>query len=308
MRIYLQLPQPSRGLRRIADALVRYAPPDVEVVDDPLLADLIVMYAIGRNDRVTEWAENVLKLGKQYAVIQVCLRSTQKPETRHWWYLWQGAVCVWSYYDLKRAVEEDGYKGPSSDTIMETVNFYHAPLGADATVFRDPFTSPRWASLPKSGRNYTVVTSGLSRLSESVRECWLAAEQVGGQVFHIGPRMSAPSNVTFAGYNCDDKELAIHYAASEFVSGLRRKEGFELPAVEGLLCGARPLVFRSRDWEFNYGNHAIYLEETDRQGVIDQLVEIFKRGAPPVTPEEREMAVKRYDWKTIIGGFYERLK
>jgi len=42
--------------------------------------------------------------------------------------------------------------------------------------------------------------------------------------------------------------------------------------------------------------------------VIDQLVELFKRGARPVTAEEREQAVERFNWETIIEGFYERLR
>lgn len=293
MRIYLQPPQPSRGLQRIADALVRYKPEWVEVVDNEYAADLVVIYAIGRNKQLREWAWRLRNRKTKYAVIQVCLRSTMNPDVRDWSPLWGHAAVVWSYYDLVRLGLEDG-------VCIEFPNFYHSPLGADASVFyprdRDEHCS------------YVIASSGLSRLSESVRECWLAAEAVDRNYLHIGmkhgPFGGRPDFIS----GVSDDELAEHLSDCEFVSALRRKEGFELPAVEGLLCGARPICFDTPDYRWAYGNHAMYIQEVDRQGVIDQLVQLFKHGAPPVTEEERQRAVERYDWAKITSGFYGRLQ
>lgn len=303
MKIYLTPPQPSLGLERIRTALTRYKPEWVEVVDSADHADLVVLYAIGRHDALMRQAQNILQEGRQYAVIQVSLRSTMTPSTRNWEWLWADAECVWSYYDLEQAVRDD-YEGynPGSDfqvsQFCKHVNFYHAPLGVDAEVF-----------VPYSGLNrenlYVIATSGLSRLSESVRECWLAAEAVNRDVLHVGRQFDRHNIVCAAGIG--DDQLAEEYSACEFVSGLRRKEGFELPAVEGLLCGARPIVFDTPDYHWNYGDHAEYIYEGTRQEVVDQLVELFKRGARPVTSEERAAAVERFNWETIIKGFYERL-
>lgn len=308
MRIYLQPPQPSRGLQRIADALVRYAPPRLVISDNEYErvlitnnageADLVILYAIGRRDALEALTAAISKSKFQkYAVIQICLRSTMQPDTAAWHNIWEGAEAVWSYYDLAQAAAEDGYCG-NPDCFQETVNFYHAPLGADAETFQ---VYPNWGNK----RDYVVMSSGLSRLSESVRECHLAAKEVGRESAHLGKELNMPFVHCYS--SVPDHVLRGLYNMSEFVSGLRRKEGFELPAVEGLLCGARPIVFNTPDYRWAYGNHALYIEETDRQGVIDQLVEIFKHGAPLVTPEERELAVKRYDWAKIVGGFYERL-
>ena len=77
---------------------------------------------------------------------------------------------------------------------------------------------------------------------------------------------------------------------------LRRIEGFELPAAEGLLCGARPILFANSsgyDWYKPWG---VFIEETDRAGVIDQLEAIFRRGAQLVTSEERAAA----DRKSVV--------
>lgn len=305
MRVYLTPPQPSLGLERIATALRRYAPPNVSISTFPRNNDLTVIYAIGRRDAIQHQVEDILSRGKKYAIIQICLRSTMSPRTQDWFDIWRNAEVVWSYYDLDEAINVDAEPLPGFDGYYHLPNFYHAPLGADAEVFRDPFKSSRWVTLPNQGRNYVIVTSGESRLSESVRECWLAAKELDMDVAHLGP-VKPQAHVTPI-TNVGDKELAVYYSASQFVSGLRRTEGFELPAVEGLLCGARPIVFDTPDYHWNYGPHAEYLHEGTRQEVVDQLVELFKRGARPVTAEEREQAVERFNWEKIVGGFYERL-
>jgi hypothetical protein len=310
VRVYLTLPQPSRGLQRIADALYNYRPEWAIPVDHEDEADLVIIYVIGRRDHVQRQVERLLSTNRQYAIIQCCLRSTMKPHVRGWEWVWAGAKCVWSYYDLEQAVRND-YEGlnPGSDfqvqQFREHVNFYHAPLGADAKVFRDPFVSERWNDMPHNGRNITVITSGHSRLSESVRECWLAAEEVQGSVIHLGPLKPPAHGMSVT--NVTDAELAVHYSASQFVSGLRRTEGFELPAVEGLLCGCRPILFRTPDYLRWYEPWGEFIHEGTRQEVVDQLVELFKRGARPVTETERAEAAMRFNWETIIGGFYERL-
>lgn len=298
MRIYLTPPQPSRGLQRIADALVKYKPEWVEVVQTQAEAELVIIYAIGRRDRVEARVDYLLSTNRKYAVIQVSLRSTMAPRVIDWLDIWNDAEVVWSYYDLQQAFIDDANELGHSCSVID---FYHAPLGADAEVFApDSYRSRQ--------KDYIIASSGLSRLSESVRECAIAAEQVNRSMFHLGPELRLPGHVLFSKDKLTDKELAVCYSACEFVSGLRRKEGFELPAIEGLLCGARPVVFDTPDYRWCYGNHALYIPEGSRAEVVDSLVEIFKRGAPPVTPEERELAVARYDWKKIVGGFYERLE
>jgi glycosyltransferase involved in cell wall biosynthesis len=291
MKVYLTPPQPSRGLERIAAALRRYAPPNVTVHTFPRNNDVTIIYAIGRRDAIERQVNEILRRGQRYVIIQVCLRSTMTPMTKNWRLIWDNAAVVWSYYDLNAAIMADGGTGTVG-------NFYHAPLGADAEVF---------VANSKVKKLFTIATSGLSRLSESVRECRIAAGEVRGCTFHVGPRVyNMPSCVVFSD-NCNDIELSASYQQCEFVSALRRTEGFELPGIEGLLCGARPICFDTPDYHWNYGEHAEYIHEGPRQEVVDQLVELFKRGARPVTEEERARAVKRFNWETIIGGFYQHI-
>lgn len=299
MKVYFTPPQPSLGLERIATALRRYAPPNVSISTFPRNNDLTVIYAIGRRDAIERQVEDILKRGKKYAIIQVCLRSTMSPKTQDWFDIWRNAAVVWSYYDLDAAINADAEPLPGFDGYYHLPNFYHAPLGADAEVFQ------LQRNLKKGG-DYIIMSSGQSRLSESVRECHLAAREVGRESVHLGADLKLPFVHCYS--SVPDSILRGLYNMCEFVSGLRRKEGFELPAVEGLLCGARPVVFDTPDYHWNYGPHAEYIQETDRQGVVDQLVELFKRGARPVTADEREQAVERFNWEKIVGGFYERLQ
>ena len=293
MKVYLTPPQPSRGLQRIADALTRYAPPQVTITTFHDEADLVVIYAIGRRERIAGQTRHLLEKGRKYAVIQVCLRSTMSPFTKDWFEVWRGAELVWSYYDLQRAINIDVTHGRP---YLKLGNFLHAPLGVDSSVFY-PRDRPRFY--------YIVGTSGLSRLQESVRECMIAAETCDRRVFHLGRQVTGKDFVDCAEGLTDD-QLAHRYSGCEFVSGLRRKEGFELPAAEGLLCGARPILFDTPDYRWNYKEWAEYIHEGTRQEVVDQLVQLFKQGARPVIEAERQEAATWFNWERVCGEFWRR--
>ena len=284
----------SRSIGRVAEALAKYAPSSVGIVTNERDADLVVLHVIGRRDRMLSKAQTVTRAGQRYAVVQYVLKSTQKPRALDWHNLWAFAACVWSYLDLPAALAEDWDEVSGGFGIP----FYHAPLGVEADVFT-------FAGEHEMGLMPFVMTTGQSWLTESVREVAIAAQRVGAYVVHLGPNIGH-------GLTCvtdiPDRALMAFYRRCDFVSGLRRIEGFELPAAEGLLCGARPIMFNLPCYRSWYdGGLAEFIEETDRDGVIDQLEVLFRRGARPVTAEERAIAVKRFHWPTIIRGFWDRV-
>lgn len=293
MLTYLQPPQPSLGLDRIANALRRYVPAGCAETSDASAAELTIIYAIGRRDHVQRQVAEIASRGGEYAMIQVCLKSTMNPDAWEWMQVWETAKTVWSYYDLDQALNESN-SDPSLRYHMPC-DFLHAPLGVDARVFY-----PR-----EQSRVYVVATSGVSRLQESVRECELATELVDRRMLHLGPKVTGKGWVDCKSGLSDDK-LAQYYSACEFVSGLRRTEGFELPAAEGLLSGCRPLLFDTPDYRFNYKEWGVYLHEGTRQEVVDQLVQLFKQGARPVTTDEREEAAHWFNWERVCGEFWQR--
>jgi hypothetical protein len=296
MRAYVEPPPVrSRCLRRIADALARYAPTGVEIAQDRAAADLIVLHVVGRQERMYREARQATRRGQRYAVLQLSLRSTQKPSTKGWRALWAGAAVVWSYYDLNAAIQED--EGSSWDRAR-AFTFYHAPLGVDAEVFR-PSGGPRPYLLGVTGFDQHYLGA------ERLREATEAVARVGGKVWHLGPPMDLGAHVTDE-EGIDDATLAQRYGACAYVSGLRRHEGFELPAVEGLLCGARPILFERLDARRWFGPWAVWMPEARRSDLVSGLSDLFHDGPFEVTPEEREAAAGRFAWDRIVAGFWER--
>lgn len=291
----------SRAIARIGDALERHAPEAVTVkrinpmrkdsrldslVPGEAEGDIVVLFCNGLRDHQQTLAERCLARGQRYAVVQIALRTTKHPSTDQWRGLWGKAATVWSYYDLQRWVHEDG--GRTYD-----FPFYHAPLGVDASIFRDR----------KQLRTYTVCTSGQRRSQEGVGECDDAAKAVGGMVFQLGPQFEMRAPTTFITGISDDM-LATLYSKCKFVSGLRRHEGFELPAAEGLLCGARPVLFDQPHYRMWYEPWGEFVREEDPGSVTRQLIQLFQIGPRPVSAEERAAAAAIFDWQSIVRGFW----
>lgn len=285
MNVFTRTHVPTdRGMSRVVAALEKHAPGGIQIVTDAREADLVVLHVIGRGDQLTRAAESLRGNGQKYAVIQYAIRSTKAPRTSSWLPLWRNAELVWSYYDLPALCAEDGTR--------PDFPFYHSPLGTDFHAESGP-------------KRYLIATSGLSYLTESVRECVLAARGLGERVFHVGPELGIKGVECSNGMS--DADLAEKYSQCEFVSGLRRIEGFEFPVIEGLACGTRPVCFDRPHYRQWFTGLADFIEERPREGVIESLSALFERGARPVTSEEKAIARERFDWRTIVSGFYSRL-
>lgn len=292
----------SRAIQRISDALALHAPKGAEVARIPPIrkdtrrsaeipgeadGDVVVLFANGLRDHQQALADRCVRRGQRVAVWQIALRTTRHPSTEQWRDLWARAAVVATYYPLDTWVKEDG--GAPVD-----FNFLHAPLGVDASVF-----TPE----PAAEREFTVMTSGQRRSQESVAECDDAAHAVGGRVFQLGPVFGMRSR-TLVLSGITDPELAGFYRRCRFVSGLRRHEGFELPAAEGLLCGARPVLYDQPHYRGWFGDWAEYVQERDQESVTRDLTRLFERGPRPVSAEERTSAATTFDWAKIARGFW----
>lgn len=299
----------SRAMTRIATALAASLPEGWVAVDDEAAADIVVLHVVGYPETEAKVAA-LRAAGKLYAIVQCCMRSTQRPSTLDWLGLWAGAVAVWSYLDLASLVREDlqaaradlrldikALDAANTMAARALSHFYHAPLGADPAVFRP------WPN----AKTRIVMTSGYVAESEGVRECAEAARRVGRPMSHLGPDLQVGAHVSsFLGIA--DTQLAQLYSLCEFVAGLRRCEGFELPAAEGLLCGARPVMFDRPHYRQWFGSLAEYVPEGSEAEVTDALAALFARGARPVTDDERAEAMRRFDWPSIVAGFWKTVQ
>jgi len=273
----------SHAMVRVARALAHYAPDSVEIVKEPASADLIVSHVIGPG-AVPDRPE---------VVIQYCLRSAGLDYDR-WLRRWQDARMVWSYLDLRDEVGDLG-----------GVNFYHAPLGVDPV-----FAQNGHAEVP---RDINVMTSGYVSApgAEAIEEVALAAGSLGLRVLHLGPAAVEGMRVTPPRWSSvlgiPDSDLAALYRRTEWVSGLRQVEGFELPVLEGLACGARPIVFDRPDMLQWYEDHAAFVPESNGEELVEYLTELLRYHPQPVLEAERAEVLKRFSWEVIAKGFWERL-
>lgn len=262
----------SQSIHRVAKAMKAHAPKGVTIAASREVADLEVLHVVG-------WGGVPADLGvRPYAAIQYCLESTENPDVGEWAArVWQAARVVWSYYWLP------------------TENLYRAPLGVDGAAFK----------LRSGGKRYLIGTSGYVAESECIGEIDVAARSLNRAHFHLGPKINGFATVTRN--SITDEQLAEEWGACEYVSGLRRIEGFELPAYEGLACGARPIMFDREHHRRWMGDSAIYVEEQEPAALVLELRDVLSRPAFPVTETERADMLERCSWARIVKGFWERV-
>ena len=277
------------GVKRVRDNIGAHAPNGVHFVETPAEADLVIYHVVGVQNMTDTPLDDLIRIiGKPYAIVQYCLRTTEKPTADFWLPLWRGARLVWSYYDLDRwAFDQVGHTFP---------NFYYAPLGANADVFKPSSDAKR----------FTIGTSGFVAETEGVAEAYAATRAVRGAMFHLGPDLALGRRVASL-VGLSDEAVARLWSECAYVAGLRRVEGFELPTIEGLLCGARPVCFDAPHYRHWLGDFAEYVPEGDFTSVAQALTALFRGPYRPVTTAEIEAAKVRFDWRTFVHGFWERL-
>lgn len=290
MKVFAEIPPGlSKAMERVLAALKNHAPKGVEFVLTREESNLEILHVIGYPE-TEEAVTRAMNSGREYIIIQYCMRSTQRPNTRDWRDIWTNAQMVWSYYDLHALIDQDRMEGDEPFTF----HFHCSPLGADQ-IFRE--------TKPIATKLYTILTSGFVAESETVLEVAKAIEKIDGRQFHLGPHNVVDAWRT--GYGLSDFQLADVYSRCCWVAGLRRAEGFEMPAAEGLCTGARPLMFDAPHYRRWFNSFADFIPETDFDGTVQAIVDTFERGYRPVTEEERQLAIKIFDWKEIMAGFWE---
>ena len=281
MRVFFDVPFESRGIRRVALQLAMYLPEDIEIATDPRSADLTVIHVVGRHDHNVERAQDYVNLGHKYAVIQYVLNSCRNPDPEDWVDLWNGAKVVWSYYDLHKWCP----------------TLYHAPLG----VLSDKFYKK------DVEKKYLVGTIGSEPNSECFNEVRLACFNAGGRMLHIGKKF-AEDPIMDCVENVSDDELRYYYNQCKWFSSLRKDDGFEMPALEALLCGVRPIMFDTINYRQWYNNFAKFIPERTVGDTVRNLKKILVTEPDVVTNEEITEIKERFDWKTLVEGFWNRCR
>lgn len=281
----------SPAMVRVANALERFAPSTVEIGGSPSAnyCDLQILHVIGAD--AIEYAQSLRERGMKYAVIQYCLQ-TAGGEIGDWAEMWSNADLVWSYYDIGE--------------FAAGVFFMYAPLGVD-DVFRSSTLATRKSQPPLVLTTGTVHGPG----AEAILEVWQAAHIAGIQALHIGPERIEGFNAADypstwrARQNVSDEELAALYASATWVSGLRHVEGFELPAAEGVCCGARPILFDQPSQHQWYDSLAEFVSDRSGEPLVRDLVDVFENSNPRLSQRDIDYARTWFDWEPIASGFWQ---
>lgn len=316
MRVYVD-PIPTLGIamRRTAQALKATAPDWVEIVDDPASADLQVLHAVDLHVRQH-------LVAPRYAVMMHCLDYvadpagtgdnlpiTSAPGVEPWAEVWQDATVVWSYYNLaRRPFQWEGrsdHLGTAIPSGERTApHFYYAPLGVDGATF---------VKTQVGNRPVACVTTGYvsGPRAEAIEEVALAAAHGNWQVRHLGPSQVGGMTARVPGWSAvsgiSDAELVALYNSTRYVSGLRHGEGFELPVIEGLACGARPICFDLPCYRAWFDKYAAFVPPSHGGPLVDRLIEVLQRPPRPVLPEERRALLQQFHWPSIAVGFWRAI-
>lgn len=276
----------SRAMVRVASALVRHMPSRARLVTRPQDADLRILHVVG-----TGSLEDV-DFSTPTVVIQYCARSAGRNEV-FWLDVWQRSLLVWSYLGL---------------WSNQAFNYYRAPLGVDpAFATNEP---------PYGHRDIGVVTSGYTAGPghEAIEEVAIAARDANTTLYHVGPEDVAgmsrwPEGLTYkAELGIPDAALVNRYSRARFVSGLRHVEGFELPVIEGMACGAIPIVFDRPDMRHWYDGMAVFIPESTGAVLVNHLRAVFANPPDAWDSDAAHLYTRtRFDWHVIAPSVWARI-
>ncbi len=287
MRIFAEVLPTSlgRAMYRINRNLRKYAPEWVTFTANKDEADFQILDVIGKGSIDFLYKKN-------YAVLQHCFLSSDDASKETWLPIFDNAKLVATYMNLPELIKSNSF------------NFLRMPWGVDAEIFQKKPIE----------KVFTVLTTGYVAETESINEVYDAVNYLKGTVVHVGKNFKFGDRFHSV-ENISEEKLVELYNKSYYVSGLRKMEGFELPILEGLLCGARGICYNCDHYRHWFSDLVDYIDEDDyakiglySNSTRDQLAGLLSYPYRAVTNEEIEYAKKKFSWETIMTSFWKRLE
>lgn len=266
--------EPTWGFafKRISKAFRDYSPDFIEWVDTPRHADVSLLNIV---DEVPKW---MLKLPNRVIIQHVHLTGSKNID---WLEEWKNALLTISFHPL------DKYYGTD-------FKFLHMPWGADTkTFFRKDF--------PK---DFKVITTGHVALTENIDKLYLACKKLNTFMIHTGQNFGyEKEHYKYLTY-MRDSDLADVLNSTQYVSCLRENEGFEMLGIEGLFCGARPIVFDLPSYQW-YKGYGIFIQQDNH--IVDNLVEILSKEPTPLSEDEYKEVVQKFSWDKLVKNMFNKI-
>jgi len=276
-------PDFGRAIRRHWEMVLRYRPPCIEVVSDGPSATVQVVplcypedLSRVTNDNYVLYVHNGLGMLYDNPTEMNVLRQS-----------FERSLLVSSWANLKA-----DFKG--------NYLFARVPCGVDPETFIDA-GQPRAHAIFIHGFVGTYFQEGQTLpAGEPIDECLQACARLSRSFIYAGGHREGVVN----SYVEDDAQVAILYNQCQYVQGMRWRDGFECPVIEGLLCGCRPIVFNYESARFWFGDHTIMLEP-DPESLEDQLATVLGTDPTPVSYEERDLFARKFAWKKVAKDFWD---
>ena len=206
-------------------------------------------------------------------------------------------------------------KGKIITTLPSVENEYSKaemiPLGADPKMFYQENLE----------RRYVIHTHGYD-ISEASQVVNVVCQQIGRKQCHIGADfdslnkqangiMTKDSIDIFS--NLVDSDMRKYYNLSEYVSGLRWMEGFEMPIVEGAMCGCTPITYDLPCYKRWFSDFAIFIpfwEQYNKVVTDEKLVNSILNAitnSKKITREQIDFVRTTYSWDKIMPQIWKAI-
>jgi glycosyltransferase involved in cell wall biosynthesis len=270
-------PEWGEAFKRISQALRAYAPDWVQWVNDASAADVALVHVVGPGE-----VEVLERMTIPHVIFQQCYYTASADVVDYPQY-WARSLLTASFHDLPKYTDR-------------AFPYYGMPWGADQYVFH-PL---------RRARTEKVLATGHVAETEAIDKLFEAARRTGTVMHHTGQDFGWDGNHYRHHQWLSDKELAWLLNSVEYVSAMRFTEGFELMAIEGLFCGARPLIPAGCDTYNWYREHAIVVETTG--DLVGNLATALATPPTPVSRDEYAVLVEKFAWENILARFFGRVR
>lgn len=287
MKVFYEVLPSDLGkvMYRINKYIRESAPSWAEFTTDKDNNDLQILDVIGVG------SFNYLYNKKRHILLQHCLASADTPDIGYWAEKWRSAIFIASYLDLPRYPD---------------CHYLRIPWGVDSKVFYRE-------NQPKT---YEVMTTGYIASTERVTEIAEAVYQRGKKMVHIGGGQARDElkkyldNRTVEMFEgISDDTMRGFYSRSRYVAGMREVEGFELPILEGTLCGARGIVLDLPIYRYWYGDLVEYIQDINLPYDVKQIYDLLDpERYRPVTYQEEHLVKMRFSWEKIAKEFWKTVE
>jgi len=277
MKVY-EYANPSWGkaFSRISYELRKHSPEWVEWVSSMDACEIALVHEVGGAESIQ--LREALEKGKKLIIVQHTYFTSGFSK---WEEFWEQALLTVSFHNLPEYTDKK-------------FAFFHTPWGADPEIFY----------LENHVRNIKVFATGHVAQTENLDKVYDACLRTHNVMFHTGENFKWGIKYRHMPYMPDDK-LRTTLNQTEYVPCLREHEGFELMGIEGLFCGARPIVpnINTYNWYSKY-SHVV-----DMGGdVTGQLVDILSNPSLPVLPEEYNEIVATFSWGRIVANIFTAIQ